>query len=89
MTDLQLWDKTGAFCPIADSDLANLSDVERVLYLDVKAASEKCAAVETELSDTTKELHATVAEMRALESRVSKLPRPTHLDLVRQMVADG
>jgi hypothetical protein len=43
------------------------------------------AVIENKIDDATNELHRTVAELREVEHRVAVLPRPTHLDLVRQM----
>jgi hypothetical protein len=84
-----LFDSKGVFQPLAERDLEQMTPAQCRAYEEVIRAYDEHRAVEREIEAATKELHETVAELREIEHRVAMLPRPTHLDLVRQMAREN
>jgi hypothetical protein len=84
-----LFNEAGVFTEISPSDFAAMSETEQSVYISVRDAASTLASLEKEVGDTTRALHQAVAESRALQARSNAAPKPSRIDLVRQMIADG
>jgi uncharacterized protein YlaN (UPF0358 family) len=84
-----LFDSKGVFQPLAECDLERMTQAQCRAYEEVIRAYDDHRAVERELEAAVKARHRVCAEQREIEYRVSQLPKPTHLDLVRQMSCEN
>lgn len=82
MTDLPaLFDRKGAFLPLADDVLATLTPERQELYADVADAATNMAATDAELAEATAAVKACADAVRDAEKQMPKVP--TYHDLWR------
>lgn len=84
-----LWDAKGQWQGATDPEREKMSALESELYDRCHRAHDAARQSETRVADLTKQLHATVADSRAILAKLSKLPKPTFMDNWRAMRAAG
>ena len=83
-----LFGPTGQWVGLTESESMLLADYQFEIYERVHRASLACEAAEKRLAEATAELHRLVAEQRAVETQLLNVKRPSHTDLVREMIAN-
>ena len=81
-----LFTPTGAFQPLPESILDQMSDDELAAYQQVHDSFDALFRIEAQSDAVERELHDTVRELRECQGRLEKLPKPSHTDLVRDMI---
>jgi hypothetical protein len=83
-----LFGKAGEWLGLTEDQAMLLNDFQFEVYERVHRACLTCETAERRLREATAELHRLVAEQRSVESQMLHIRKPTHHDLVRQMIAD-
>jgi hypothetical protein len=86
LEQFSLFTETGAFQPLPESILDQMGDEQLAAYQQVHDSFDALFKIETQCRATERELHETVQELRACETRLEKFPKPSHTDLVREMI---
>lgn len=85
-----IFDARGKFCPLPDNERDALTPSQRAHYEAVADAASKCAAAEQLCGALEGRLVEQTAEIRSLETRLAQFPKPSRIDLVRQvLMQDG
>ena len=79
-----LFDSKGAFVELPEEVVSRLSEETFQKYAAIADAFDKTLVLDKQIYDTEAEVHAIVRDLRQAESDLQKLPRKTHLDLVRE-----
>jgi hypothetical protein len=87
MREEGLFDSKGRFVGYSDDALAAMPPAARAAYDNVKLAADEAVAAEIEVADATKAVKEAMAALRVAEQNAPK--GPTHLELVRAMIASG
>jgi hypothetical protein len=83
--EIQLFDQFGKLILVSEETLDQWDDDAVAAYQKICDAYTAHAVLEIEIEAATKELHSVTALLRETEHRASLLPRPSRIDLVREM----
>jgi hypothetical protein len=80
--------KQGEWIGLTEDEAMLLNEYQFAIYQDVHRSCLVVEAAERKLRDATSDLHRLVAAQRAVETQLLAIPKITHTDLVRQLIAD-
>ena len=85
-----IFDQFGKFCPMPDGERDALQPAELDAYNAVLSAAEKCEVAEQLVISLESQLVEMTTDIRAMESKLAKYPRPSRIDEVRHvLMRDG
>jgi hypothetical protein len=83
-----IFDSTGAFAPLSQDVLDQMSDEQVAAYQKVATAYAAVGEIDRKIESVTRELHETVAELRSLETLAAK-HKPSQMDCIREAIETG
>jgi len=79
MSTYSIFNSRGEFCPMPADERQALNSAEESAYLAVLDASAKAEVAEALCVSLERDLVSTTAQIRSLESKLAKLPRPDRI----------
>jgi hypothetical protein len=85
-----IFNSRGEFCPMPADERDALAPAELAAYEAVLDAAAKCEVAEQLVISLESQIVAQTADIRAMESKLAKYPKPSRIDLVRHvLMRDG
>jgi hypothetical protein len=89
MTISNVFDSRGRWVGLPQDEVQQLDEAARAAYHQCREAADACNTVETELAVAEEALRNTIQKQREVEQQLAKIPRPSRIDLVKQMIRDS